>query len=278
MVISKENILTTGAGGMLGSYVDFGVRMTHKSLDVRDLNNVRAVFQEHKPSVVLHLAAEVDLNKCEADPIHAYQTNVVGTYNVALVAREIGALMVYVSTAGVFDGKKGSSYLEKDIPNPLNYYGHSKYLGELAVAGISNNHIIARAGWMFGGGPDKDHKFVSQIIGQLNKTNIEVVGGKSGTLIYAKDFINELLQLVDSRKTGIFHIGNKGVATRVDVAREIVRITNASTEIVEVDTKQLTNFKSTFLSGKNESMDSNTISLRPWQEALEEYIHTEWKE
>lgn len=276
MTLNRDKILITGSGGMLGSYIDFGIRMTRKKLDVSDLDKVRSVFKEQAPSVVLHLAAATDLAKCEKSPEIAYKTNSVGTYNVALVAREIDALMVYVSTCMVFDGNKSGLYIEDDLPNPLSHYGHSKYLGELAVSGVSKDNIVVRAGWMFGGGPNKDHKFVANILKQLNESSIDVVNDKIGSPVYGKDFIDAIIKLIDGGKTGIFHIGNEGAPSRADIAREIVSITGASTKVIDVDTASLKNFSTTYASGKNESMYSHTVHLRPWQEALSEYLHTEW--
>lgn len=278
MKLNRDRILITGSGGMLGSYVDFGARMTRDLLDVSDLQNVRSVLQEYKPSVILHLAAATNLGKCENNPEIAYQANAVGSYNVALVAREIGAQVVYVSTCAVFDGNKEDSYMEDDTPSPQNHYSHSKYLGELAVSCMAPNHIIARTGWMFGGGPEKDSKFVAIMLKQLHKSSIEVANDTWGTPTYGKDFINAIIQLVEEEKVGVFHVGNYGTATRADIAREIVRITGSSTKIVEVDTENLTSFKANFVSGKNQSISSHTVHLRPWQEALEGYIRTEWSD
>jgi len=119
------------------------------------------VAKKYRPKVILHLAALTDLDYCEKNPAEAYLVNSVGTYNVALTAREVGAKLVYISTAGIFDGQKKGFYRESDLGNPQNHYGHSKYLGESAVQNILNDYIIARVCWMFGGGPTKDKKFVA---------------------------------------------------------------------------------------------------------------------
>ena len=118
-------VLITGSGGMLGSavYPAF-VRAGHEVvatdlvprpepglpmglLDVREHGAVRDCARETKPGIILHLAAETDLERCETDRDHAYLTNAIGTQNVALVASELGVPLVYISTAGVFDGTKG---------------------------------------------------------------------------------------------------------------------------------------------------------------------------
>ena len=106
MKIDLEKILITGSEGMVGSYIDFGIKTDRHSLDVTNLNSVLSICQKNKPSAIVHLVAETDVDKCEREPEHAYLINSIGAYNVALVAKELGIKMVYISTAGVFDGIK----------------------------------------------------------------------------------------------------------------------------------------------------------------------------
>lgn len=270
-----ERALTTGSGGMIGSYVDFGVRMDRSLLDVTDLAMVRAVCQEHKPKVIIHLAAATDLARCEREPDYAYRVNTVGTYTMALAAREVGALLVYVSTSNVFDGTKSEPYTENDLPSPINVYGHSKYLAELAVQSMLSDHLIVRVTWVFGGGPDNDKKFVGKILKQLDQQTISVVGGKRGSPTYGKDVINGIKWLVEKGERGIVNMPNAGVATRVDIAREIVAVTGSHTVIQEADEST---FHTPYAIGENDSMSSRVSFMRPWQEALREYIQTEWSD
>lgn len=271
-----DKVLITGAAGMVGSYVDFGIKTDHRSLDVTDLREVQKMFQKHKPKVVLHLAAEVDVDRCERDSIHASNVNAVGTYNIAIAAREIGALMVYISTSAVFDGSKVDPYVETDMPSPSSYYGHSKYLGELAVTGVLDEYIIARICWVFGGGPAKDQKFVAKILHQLDEPLISVVRDVRGSPTYGKDLISAIKRLITEKQRGIFHLANAGSPTRADVVREILNITN-KTGSIEVKEVEQNFFGSTYVQrANNESMVSRVSYMRPWQEALREYIETEW--
>lgn len=268
-----EHTLVTGAGGMIGSYADFGVRLDHASLDITDLSQVRAVCAEHKPKAIIHLAAATDLARCEREPDYAYRVNAVGTYNVALVAREIGAKLVYVSTSGIFDGTKETPWSTEDVPSPQNQYAHSKYLGELAVQGILDDHLIVRTSWVFGGGPTKDQKFVGKILRVLGQPEIQAVADKRGSPSYGRDVIEGIKRLLAEGKSGVCHLGNAGSATRVDIAREIVALTGSGARVVESDSSA---FVSPYTSGANEAMVSESF-MRPWQEALREYIETEWR-
>src|SRR4029077_19677769 len=125
--------------------------MTH--LDVRDLEAVQRAIETFQPDVVAHLAAETDLETCERHADHAHRTNTIGTQHVAAVTGDLGAMFIYISTAGVFDGEKGEEpYTEFDPPRPINRYGATKYQGELIAASLARRHFIVRAGWMVGGG------------------------------------------------------------------------------------------------------------------------------
>ena len=88
--IDLRNVLTIGAGGMVGSYVDFGTKTDHRSLDITDFHEVMRIVKQYKPQAIIHLAAETDVDRCDRDPNHAYLVNGAGTYNVATAAREVG--------------------------------------------------------------------------------------------------------------------------------------------------------------------------------------------
>src|SRR5579862_2499027 len=141
-----SRILVTGAGGVVGGYIpealaDHELVLTGRNgapqtLDVTDPAAVRRAVLDAGAEVVIHLAAATDVDRCEQDHDLAYRTNAVGTQNVALACQEAGALLVYASTGGVFDGEKDDPYIEFDAPAPTNVYGHSKLAGEYIVAAL----------------------------------------------------------------------------------------------------------------------------------------------
>ena len=132
-------ILITGAAGMLGTAIrekwkrlDWELITTDKmatnddiiSLDIRDHLAVGEAFAKIRPNLVLHLAAETDVDLCEKDLDHAYRTNAWGTENIAWACRKIDCELVYISTGSVFGGDSKKPYNEFDIPNPVNAYAH----------------------------------------------------------------------------------------------------------------------------------------------------------
>lgn len=269
-----ERSLITGANGMVGSYFAFGLKTDIAELDVTDEEKVFAFVSRLKPRIIIHLAAETDVDRCEKDPEHAYRVNAIGTYNVALAARRVRAKLVYVSTAGVFDGNKKEPYTEEDEANPQNVYGRTKYQGEVMVRDLAPDYLIARSCWMFGGGPGVDKKFVSKIIEQLDHDEIKVVDDKIGSLTYGRDLASAIKQLLIQNRTGLFHLTNRGFCSRYEVAEQIVKILGASAKIIPVGSAE---FTLAAARSASEAMASKLDIMRDWREALGEYLLEEWK-
>ena len=191
-------------------------------LDVRDAVEVKTVVQEHRPDLVMHLAAETDVDRCELEPDHAFRTNALGTENLALMCQTAQVPMVYISTGGVFDGSKRGPYTEFDTPNPVNMYGSSKLAGERAVQTLLPRHYIFRAGWMIGS-PAKDKKFVATILKLLETQHeLKAVDDKFGTTTFAHDIVENIIHVVHKERYGLYHTVNRGMITRYELAQAIV--------------------------------------------------------
>ncbi len=291
-------VMITGCAGMLGSavypaFVEAGhdveasdllprdvAGRPMRTLDVRDASAVEQAVAEGRPDLILHLAAETDLEVCEQDPDEAYRTNTIGTQNVALAARRHAASLVYISTAGVFDGtKRDGPYTEFDAPNPINVYGDSKFQGERIIERMAGQTFIVRAGWMVGGG-DRDHKFIAKILDQLRagQRTIYAVTDKLGTPTYTADFANNLLTLVASEAYGLYHMACHGDGSRYDVAREMLRLLGRTdVEVIGVPSEH---FRDSYPAPRPRSEMMRNLMLelrginqmRPWQEALADYL------
>src|SRR3989344_704777 len=272
--INAKKVLITGSGGIIGSYFNFGQRVNKEDLDVTDEKSVFEAFALRKPEIVIHLAAETDVEKCEKDPVLAWRVNVLGAFIVAKACREFGAKMVYVSTAVVFSGR-GSSHTEADIPFPLSVYGRTKYAAELAVQDIAPDYLIVRTSWVFGGGPARDHKFVGKIIGQLRGgvSAIKAVTDQVGSATFAKDFVERLKLFLEENRSGIVHVVNSGQATRYAMAREIVLSMGSGATVEPVSYED---FGLRADRASSEVLTSALPPLRPWQDALKEYLENEW--
>lgn len=287
-------LLITGAAGMLGSSLmpvlreaDHTVLATDinligdvsEHLDVRVLDDMLMAAGRFKPHMIVHLAAETDLEICESRIDYAYQENFIGTQNACVVSNEFGIPIAYVSTAGVFDGRKPSPYTEFDQPNPINVYGASKFMGEQIIRATVPRHFIVRAGWMVGGG-ERDKKFVHKIIEQLQAgaNTIHAVTDRRGTPTYAPAFSQVFEKILGTKLYGTYHLACKGEASRYDVAAEILRVLGRK----DVSLKPVPSdfFKDQYFAPRpvSEEMLNYVLELRKmnsmpyWKVALEDYL------
>lgn len=291
---NKAKILITGCGGMLGSAVYKAFSDEYENvtatdidlnedwlqyLDVRDINMCKNFFEKVNPSIVIHLAALTDLEYCEVNPEEAWKTNALGVENIALMAKKYDATMIYIGTAGIFDGKK-EEFTDFDTPNPLSYYGKAKYAGECFVQQFLTKYFIFRAGWMMGGGLKKDKKFINKIYSQIKegKKELFVVDDKLGTPTYTIDFATSMLKVIQTQYYGLYNQVCGGNGSRLDVAKEFVKllglsdkikITKVSSEYFEKDyfaprpySEKLVNLKLT---------NRKINYMRDWKVCLEEY-------
>jgi dTDP-4-dehydrorhamnose reductase len=228
-------VLVTGATGMLGVYVCEKLQKTPYEVILADrkqfdLKNPGAVFSyvtNLKPDVVLHLAAETNVDLCEVDPQIAGVCNHLSTVSIAKASELCGAWILYVSTSNVFGSRGSFEYNEIDEPAPMNYYGRSKLMGEYAIKQYCPvNHLIVRAGWMIGGGINRDHKFVGQLIKKITNDagEIKVVGDKFGSLTSASSLSKFVVWAMDARISGTYHYSSKGTITRFSIAQALARL------------------------------------------------------
>ena len=194
-----KKIYMAGVGGMLGEafYKQFKDEYELKCsdidvneewlsfLDFREEQNYRKEVLEFNPDFLFHVGAYTDLEYCELHQKDTYETNTKSVEYAVSLANDLDIPLLYVSTAGIFDGNK-DVYDETDQPNPLGHYALSKYLGEVYVQENSKAFIICRAGWMMGAGTRKDKKFIQKIIKQISdgKKLLHIVNDKLGTPTY----------------------------------------------------------------------------------------------
>ena len=283
---SRSKLFVTGAAGMVGSYVrrafsDRELVLTdvsgESSVDVCDAAAVKRAIGEARPDAVLHLAAATDVDRCEREPGWAQRTNALGTQNVVHACETAGIPLVYVSTGAVFPGDTTEPYSEADTPRPANVYGRSKQAGEQSVAALAR-HYIVRAGWMFGGA-GRDVKFVGKIVRliQGGQTRLEAVDDLVGSPTYALDLLVGIHRLLALGAYGVYHMANAGSCTRHACALAIRdALGNPDVEIVPVSSDRFP----LPAPRRSEALHSLKLgplglTMRPWQDALREYVRTE---
>jgi dTDP-4-dehydrorhamnose reductase len=289
-----ERIYIAGCGGMLGDafYKVFGGDFTLKCTDIdvneswlsymdfRDYDAYHRDVGAFRADYLFHLGAFTDLEYCELHSEDTYATNTLAVENAVLVAKQLDIPVLYISTAGIFDGNK-DVYDDWDQPNPLGHYARSKYAGEVFVKENARRYLICRAGWMMGGGPRKDKKFVQKIMKQLKegKKTLYVVNDKLGTPTYTHDFAQNVKLLLQKEYWGLCNMVCEGTTSRLEVAQEIVRNLGLDNEvkIVEVGSDH---FKTEYFAERppSERLINRRLNLRGlncmrhWKIGLAEYL------
>ncbi len=289
-----KKIFMSGVGGMLGDAFykafknDYILKCTDidlnttwlEYLDFRNKDEYYKMVSEFNPDYLFHIGAFTDLEFCELNKDNAYLTNMFSVQYAVEIANELKIPLLYISTAGIFDGSK-EEYDEDDIPNPLSVYAKTKYEAELYVQNNIQNHLICRAGWMMGGGILKDKKFINKIIKQLIQKNetLYVVDDKDGTPTYTIDFAKNVKLLIENNQYGLFNMVCNGVTSRYEVANELVNIFSLNNRIniipVSSDYFKKDYFATRPISERLINKRLNQINMnimRDWRVALNEYI------
>jgi dTDP-4-dehydrorhamnose reductase len=249
-------------------------------LDFRNYDAYRADVIEFKPDYLFHLGAFTDLEYCELHVEETYTTNTVSVENACYIANELNIPLLYISTAGIFDGNK-QLYDDWDLPNPLGHYARSKYAGELFVKENVRKHLICRAGWMMGGGPKKDKKFIQKLMEQIKdgKKELFIVDDKDGTPTFTHDFAKNVEILLQKEYWGLYNMVCGGETSRYEVTEELLRILNLHEKIKLTPVKS-DYFKEIYFAERpacerliNLKLTIRNLNLmRDWKIALKEYI------
>ncbi|MBS7605785.1 dTDP-4-dehydrorhamnose reductase [Candidatus Bathyarchaeota archaeon] len=235
------SVLITGSGGLLGSklaeilsergYIIYSGYYSNKplrgipiNLDVSSEESVREAFKISRPEVVVHAAALTNVDKCEIDKELAWNTNVVGTRNIAKASEEYNALLIYISTDYIFKGDKGM-YKEEDKPEPINYYGLTKLKGEEEVKSLVSNYLIARASVIYGAMPASGKtNFALWIIENLKRgEKIKVVVDQWNSPTLNTSLAEMISEAIERKITGTYHLAGATRISRYDFAKQLAK-------------------------------------------------------
>lgn len=290
----KQRIYCAGSGGMLGEAF---YRLLSKAYDVRctdiDVNEPWLTYcdfrdyvtyekdvVDFKPDFLFHLGAFTDLEFCEMHPDETYVTNTLAAEHAVHIANKLSIPLLYIGTAGIFDGEK-LLYDDWDTPNPLGHYARSKFLGECFVRENCRQYLVCRAGWMMGGGPKKDKKFVAKIMKQIKdgKNRLYVVNDKMGTPTYTHDFARNVMHVLRTQYWGVYNMVCGGETGRFEVAQEIVHILGLEAKL-QIEAVASDHFKNEYFAERpaserlvNKKLNLRKLNImRDWRVALREYL------
>jgi dTDP-4-dehydrorhamnose reductase len=280
-------IAVIGANGQLGSDLvaafsedgDAVSGLTHAEIEISDLSSVSRVLKELQPQVIVNTAAMHHVENCEREPEKAFAVNAIGPRNLALAARELDAVLLHVSTDYVFDGGKGSPYLEEDNPRPLNAYGITKLAGEHFVRATTPKNFVIRTSGLYGKSPCRAKgglNFIELMLklakerGEVRVVDSEVVSPTS-----TAELAQQMVRLSRSDSYGLYHATAEGSCSWYEFAREIFTVTDTPVSLKAASPNEfpakVARPKYSVL--ENRALKSHGLNaFKPWQDALHMYL------
>jgi len=280
-------VAVIGANGQLGTDLCRALQgfalvpLTEADIDIVEVASVRNALAEHRPGVIINTAAYVRVDDCEDERDKAFMVNGIGARNVAVVAQELGARLVHISTDYVFGGEhepRTAPYTEFDTPIPLSMYGKSKLTGESLVRHFCLRHFVVRSSALFGtaGSMGKGSNFVETMLRLARElTELRVVDDQIFSPTYTGDLARKIVQLLATEHYGIFHVTNRGTCSWYEFAVEILRLANTTTPVVPIASDM---YPQKAARPRYSVLDNYHLRLlgmddmRPWQEALRDYL------
>ncbi|NJN65846.1 MAG: dTDP-4-dehydrorhamnose reductase [Chloroflexaceae bacterium] len=273
-------IALTGANGQLGQALWDCLSPPHTMVplnqDPFDLGRPDAVEQVAATGadLVIHTAAFTHVDGCARDPDLAYRINGLGTRYVALACQQLDVPMVYISTNEVFSGTATTPYREYDPTGPINAYGHSKWAGEQAVRELLHRFYLVRIAWLFGG----ERSFVRTVLRLLHDPpagGLRMVTDEVGSPTYAPDVAGAIARLIEQPFYGTYHLVNAGECSRYAFAQEIASLSGhcqVPIHPIRLADYQRDSTPPAYSPLANIAGAALGVVLRPWQEALAEYL------
>lgn len=270
-------ILVVGAQGMLGQDLMALLGSRAHGVDIADIDitspeSVMKVVGDLKPEVVINCAAYTDVDGCESNTETAMAVNGEGVGYLAMACRDIGALLVQVSTDYVFDGGKGTPYVEDDAPCPLSVYGESKLAGEMNAA-FSSEHLIVRTQWLYG---LHGKNFVETMLRLgAEKDELSVVDDQIGSPTWTVDLARAIIALIDHGCRGVYHAANAEYCSWNDFARAIFEEAGITVSVKPMTTTELNRpaRRPLYSTLECSKLAADTgFQPQPWRSALRDYL------
>lgn len=286
--MDKPQIIGLGLNGLIGSRItqllsdkySFISLSRSNGVDITDSSSLTKIKDYPDANFVLNLAAKADVDDCEEDKGlneggEAWKVNVEGTKNVAEICRETGKKLIHTSTDFIFDGRKSEEekYDENDLPNPINWYGNTKYEGERRVEESGADYIILRLAYPYRASSDIKKDFFRTILENLHKgIEVEAVTDHIFCPTFIDDIVFAIEALIKNDAMGIYHIVGSESLTPYKATLKIAKIFGLSSDLIEQTTREEF-FKDRAprpfnLSLKNDKIKQLGVRMRGFQEGL----------
>jgi dTDP-4-dehydrorhamnose reductase len=277
-------IALIGADGQLGSDLvralqkDEVAPLYYPEFDITKAQKMKDVLRRLLPEVVINTAAYHRVDECEDNPQASFLVNAVAVRDLALLAKEMGFVLVHFSTDYVFDGRKRSPYIEEDMPYPLSVYGVSKLAGEFFVRALVQRYFLIRTCGLYGEArsPEKGYNFVERMIALEGEGKpLRIVNDQWVTPTSSAELAEKLAQLIRTQHFGLFHMTNEGECTWYGFAQEIFSLLGKTPRLEGVDSLRFGDRARRPLYSVLENKRAKDIGLSPlspWSAALKSYL------
>jgi dTDP-4-dehydrorhamnose reductase len=277
-----------GNKGMLGTDIERELRASgyqlltsDKEIDITDLEALKKYTSGKQIDWIINCSAYTAVDKSEDEPVLAHDINDTGVRNIATVARQLKARLIHFSTDYVFSGSKDSPYIETDAPGPIGAYGKSKLEGEKRIMELLSEYFILRISWLFG---IHGNNFVYTMLRLMKeREELRIVSDQWGSPTYTADVAELIVTIVRSGSTnyGIYHYSNDGRINWHQFALEIFNqardrgLLQRDVLVSAITTDQYptraTRPMNSYFSKDKITREFN-LTIRPWQEALRDFI------
>lgn len=280
-------VAVIGANGQLGHDVvrafseqgDEVRPLTHADIELSSLESVTACLRATAAEVVVNTAAMHNVDSCEQQPGKAREVNAIGSRNLATVTRDQGSALIHVSTDYVFDGTKGTPYVEGDEARPLNAYGRTKLEGEKLVQQTNPKHFILRTAALYGSHPCRakgGQNFVDLMLRLARERGrVRVVDNEFTTPTATADVARQIAALSRSDRYGLYHATAEGSCSWYEFAREIFRVADVPVTLEAAGPNEFPAKvpRPAYSVLENRGLKSCQLNLfRPWQDGLHAYL------
>ena len=280
-------VAVIGANGQLGTDLvavftangDSVHALTHADIEISEPDSVSRVIEGIRPDVIVNTAAMHHVENCERDPSKAFTVNALGAKNLASAARNLGAVLMHVSTDYVFDGETEVPYVEEDNPRPLNAYGITKLAGEHFIRATTDQYFVIRTSGLYGttlcrakGGLN----FVELMLKLAkDRGEVRVVDSEIVTPTSTLELAQQIVRLSHSDCYGLYHATAEGSCSWYEFAREIFQMTNTPVRLQVAGPNEfpakVPRPKYSVL--ENQALKSRGLNVfKPWQDGLRAYL------
>ncbi len=232
-ITGEENVQVI-ATSKIASRIDLHQNFVFETLDITDKKTGEKIFEKYEPNIIINCAAMTQADECENDRKKCREVNIAGVRKLLELAADNKSFFLQLSTDFVFNGKNGP-YKEEDPPDPVSYYGNTKWEAEKLIRNSGLSYAIVRTILVYGFLKSASRKnLVTWVLESLkNGQKIKVVSDQIRTPALAEDVASGCISILKNRHEGIFHIGGKDTMSPYDMAIQTANFFNLDVSLIE---------------------------------------------